>query len=74
MIPETLFFHEGKMDFLLTMDKEMCLTIDPRRQMDRVTLEVFFNNRAKERRAEAFEYGYVKQLMKKEANKNVQQQ
>lgn len=74
MIPETLFYHEGKMDFLLTMDKEMCLMIDSKRQMDRVTLEVLFNNRAKERRAEAFEYGYVKLLMKKEANKNVHQQ
>lgn len=69
-MPETLFYREGKIDYVAALDKDFCLHVDPKRPMDRVSLEILFASKAKERRQDNTLFSMTKNLVNKQNRKS----
>lgn len=49
-MPDTVFFKEGKLDFLVQNDKEFCLSFDTKTKMTLFEVRKKLNDIVKERR------------------------
>lgn len=48
-LPETVFFSDGRIDFLATMDKDFCLTQDTKLKLQNLEVRTRLENIVKER-------------------------
>jgi len=56
-MPETLFFKDGRMLFLTTMDKDYCLSIDTKTKFENLDIRQKLAEVVRERRRDCEPYG-----------------
>ena len=61
-IPETLFVKEGKFDFILQLDRDFCMNIDPKTKLTNLNVKIKLGDVVKEKKKDFMQYGFYKQL------------
>lgn len=61
-IPETVFLKDGKFDFLVMQDKELCLTLDTKIKLTSLNIKIRLQEAAKEKKEDTVEYGNQKKI------------
>ena len=64
-MPETVFFKDGKLDFLTTTDWDYCINFDPKTKIEYIAVREKLALCAKERRNDTEIHGKLKALNEK---------
>jgi hypothetical protein len=56
-IPETVFLKDGKFDFLVMQDKDLCLTLDTKIKLTSLNVKIRVQEAAKEKKEDVVEFG-----------------